>query len=85
MIDALAIDYATARPAGIRTLIGAEHHENGGMFFRTLACLPALTGPGPSGRRNRQERRLLHRCADRRRHLIRPDLGQVEGRRAPGR
>ena len=28
----------------IRTLIGAEHHENGAMFFRTLACLPALTG-----------------------------------------
>jgi anaerobic selenocysteine-containing dehydrogenase len=44
VITRLAIDYATARPAGIRTLIGAEHHENGAMFFRTLACLPALTG-----------------------------------------
>ncbi len=40
----LARDYATTRPAAIRTLIGAEHHENGAMFFRTLACLPALTG-----------------------------------------
>ncbi len=44
VITTLAIDYATVRPAGIRTLIGAEHHENGAMFFRTLACLPALTG-----------------------------------------
>ena len=26
------------------TLIGAEHQEHGAMFFRTLACLPALTG-----------------------------------------
>jgi anaerobic selenocysteine-containing dehydrogenase len=43
-IRALAIDYATTRPAAIRALIGAEHHENGAMFFRTLACLPALTG-----------------------------------------
>jgi len=44
VIEKLAIDYATVRPAAIRTLIGAEHHENGAMFFRTLACLPALTG-----------------------------------------
>jgi anaerobic selenocysteine-containing dehydrogenase len=44
VIEALAVDYATTRPAGIRTIIGAEHHENGAMFFRTLGCLPALTG-----------------------------------------
>ncbi len=44
VIEELATDYATVRPAGIRALIGAEHHENGAMFFRTLACLPALTG-----------------------------------------
>jgi len=44
VIEQLAVDYATARPAAIRTLIGAEHHENGAMFYRTLACLPALTG-----------------------------------------
>ncbi len=36
--------YGTIRPAVIRTLVGAEHHENGAMFFRTLACLPALVG-----------------------------------------
>jgi anaerobic selenocysteine-containing dehydrogenase len=44
VIEALAREYATVRPAAIRTLIGAEHHENGAMFYRTLACLPALTG-----------------------------------------
>ena len=43
-IEALAIEYAGVRPAAIRTLIGAEHHENGAMFYRTLACLPALVG-----------------------------------------
>ncbi len=43
-IECLARAYGTVRPAFIRTLIGAEHHENGAMFFRTLACLPALTG-----------------------------------------
>jgi anaerobic selenocysteine-containing dehydrogenase len=44
VIETLAHEYATMAPAAIRTLIGAEHHENGAMFFRTLACLPALTG-----------------------------------------
>jgi anaerobic selenocysteine-containing dehydrogenase len=43
-IEELAHRYGTIRPAAIRTLIGAEHHEHGGMFFRTLACLPALVG-----------------------------------------
>ena len=44
VIEQLAREYATIRPAAIRTLIGAEHHENGAMFFRTLACLPAVVG-----------------------------------------
>ena len=44
VIAALAREYATTRPAAIRTLIGAEHHEHGAMFYRSLACLPALTG-----------------------------------------
>jgi anaerobic selenocysteine-containing dehydrogenase len=44
VIDALAREYATVRPAAIRSLIGAEHHENGAMFYRTIVCLPALTG-----------------------------------------
>ena len=43
--------YGTIRPAAIRTLIGAEHHENGAMFFRTLACLPALVGAWRDRRR----------------------------------
>ncbi len=43
-VERLATQYGTIRPAAIRTLIGAEHHENGAMFFRTLACLPALIG-----------------------------------------
>lgn len=44
VIEDLARDYATIRPSFIRTLIGAEHREQGAMFFRTLACLPLLTG-----------------------------------------
>ncbi len=43
-IERLARAYGTTSPAFIRTLIGAEHREAGAMFFRTLACLPALTG-----------------------------------------
>jgi anaerobic selenocysteine-containing dehydrogenase len=43
-IETLARMYGTMRPTGIRTLIGAEHHEHGAMFFRTLTCLPALVG-----------------------------------------
>jgi anaerobic selenocysteine-containing dehydrogenase len=43
-IERLAEMYGTIRPAVIRTLVGAEHHENGAMFFRTMACLPALVG-----------------------------------------
>jgi anaerobic selenocysteine-containing dehydrogenase len=43
-IERLATAYGTTRPVAVRTLIGAEHHENGAMFFRTLACLPALVG-----------------------------------------
>ena len=40
----LATDYGTTRPAAIRALIGAEHHHNGAMFYRSLAVLPALIG-----------------------------------------
>jgi anaerobic selenocysteine-containing dehydrogenase len=40
----LARAYATTQPAAIRTLIGMEHHANGAMTFRTIACLPALVG-----------------------------------------
>jgi anaerobic selenocysteine-containing dehydrogenase len=44
LIEHLATDFGTIRPAAIRTLIGAEHHHNGAMFHRTLAVLPALVG-----------------------------------------
>jgi anaerobic selenocysteine-containing dehydrogenase len=40
----LARAYATNQPATICTLIGMEHHSNGAMMFRTIACLPALVG-----------------------------------------
>jgi anaerobic selenocysteine-containing dehydrogenase len=43
-IETLARSYATSRPSAIRTLIGMEHHARGGMTYRTIACLPALTG-----------------------------------------
>lgn len=44
VIRGLAKQWGSTGPAAIRTLVGAEHHRQGGMFFRTLACLPALTG-----------------------------------------
>ena len=44
VIRGLARQWGSTGPAAIRTLVGAEHHRQGGMFFRTLACLPALTG-----------------------------------------
>ncbi len=40
----LAREYATTRPAAIRTLVGMDHRRNAAMTFRTIACLPALTG-----------------------------------------
>lgn len=43
-VEALARAYGEARPAFIRTLIGAEHHEHGARFFRALGCLPLVTG-----------------------------------------
>ena len=44
MIEALAVELATADPAMIRTLIGAEHHDHGGLFFQALGPIPVLTG-----------------------------------------
>ena len=43
-IVATARAYAKAKPSTIRTLIGMEHRANGAMTFRTVTCLPALTG-----------------------------------------
>lgn len=43
-IERLARAYGSTRPAVIRTLIGAEHHEHGAELLRAMACLPALVG-----------------------------------------
>jgi anaerobic selenocysteine-containing dehydrogenase len=40
----LARAYAAGAPSLIRTLVGMEHRAHGGMAFRTISCLPALTG-----------------------------------------
>jgi anaerobic selenocysteine-containing dehydrogenase len=43
-IERFAHAYATTSPSLLRPLIGIEHHTNGAMQFRTIACLPVLTG-----------------------------------------
>ncbi len=43
-IRKLAHLYGTTSPAFIRIGNGIQHHDNGGMCVRTIACLPALTG-----------------------------------------
>ena len=43
-IERFAREYATTRPSLLRPLIGLEHHRDGAMQFRTLGCLPVLTG-----------------------------------------
>lgn len=40
----LARWYGQTSPAFIRIGNGIQHHDNGGMCVRTIACLPALTG-----------------------------------------
>ena len=44
VIESVARDFATTKPAIIRLLVGMERHANGGMTFRTVSCLPTLTG-----------------------------------------
>ena len=36
--------YGETSPSFIRIGNGIQHHDNGGMCVRTIACLPALTG-----------------------------------------
>ena len=43
-IERFARAYATTQPSLLRPLIGIEHHHNGAMLFRTIACLPVLSG-----------------------------------------
>ncbi len=40
----LARIYGETSPSFIRIGNGLQHHDNGGMCVRTIACLPALTG-----------------------------------------
>jgi anaerobic selenocysteine-containing dehydrogenase len=40
----LARMYGQTTPSFIRIGNGPQHHDNGGMCVRTIACLPALTG-----------------------------------------
>jgi anaerobic selenocysteine-containing dehydrogenase len=44
VVERLGREYATTRPAFIRIGNGLQHHDNGGMAVRTIACLPALVG-----------------------------------------
>ena len=44
IIEGLARDYGTIKPAVIRVNYGANRTAGGGMAIRTIACLPALTG-----------------------------------------
>ena len=40
----LARLYGRTSPSLIRIGNGLQHHDNGGMIVRTIACLPAITG-----------------------------------------
>ena len=40
----LARMYGQTKPSFVRIGNGLQHHDNGGMAVRTIACLPALTG-----------------------------------------
>ncbi|MGE7765237.1 molybdopterin oxidoreductase family protein [Peribacillus sp. NPDC096540] len=40
----LARMYGSTTPSFVRIGNGLQHHDNGGMAVRTIACLPALTG-----------------------------------------
>ncbi|MFT3851829.1 MAG: molybdopterin-dependent oxidoreductase [Ilumatobacteraceae bacterium] len=77
-IERLATAYGTTRPVAIRTLIGAEHHENGAMFFRTLSCLPALVGAwrDKGGGYARSIGTWSDRCLDLA-ALVRPELART--------
>jgi anaerobic selenocysteine-containing dehydrogenase len=44
IIERFAREYAMTQPSLLRPLIGIEHHRNGAMLFRTLGCLPVLSG-----------------------------------------
>ncbi|PLS02401.1 molybdopterin-containing oxidoreductase family protein [Neobacillus cucumis] len=69
----LARMYGKTSPAFIRIGNGPQHHDNGGMFVRTISCLPALTGQWlvkGGGAIKGNSAYLAHHAA----HLQRPDL-----------
>lgn len=43
-VTELARLYATTKPSLIRIGNGLQHHDNGGMSTRAIACLPSITG-----------------------------------------
>ncbi len=43
-VERLATTLGTTPPVHFRTLIGAEHREQGATFFRMIACLPVVLG-----------------------------------------
>ncbi|OJT16595.1 molybdopterin oxidoreductase [Archangium sp. Cb G35] len=43
-VEALAVEYATSKPAAIRLNFGMQRHTGGGMAARAISCLPAVTG-----------------------------------------
>jgi anaerobic selenocysteine-containing dehydrogenase len=44
VVEKLARDYGTTKPAAIRLNYGMQRHAGGGIAARTIACLPALIG-----------------------------------------
>lgn len=80
-IEALAKAYGTTRPTLIRPLLGLEHHHNGAMVYRNLACLPLLTGAwrdrggGLFRSSGALQYSLLNYSS-----IVRPDLIQENGR-----
>ncbi|MFC5648255.1 molybdopterin-dependent oxidoreductase [Paenibacillus solisilvae] len=76
----LARMYGETESAFIRIGNGPQHHDNGGMTIRTIACLPALTGQwlklgGGAIKGNGGHLTLNHRA------LERPDLMKTSTRR----
>jgi anaerobic selenocysteine-containing dehydrogenase len=78
-VERLAREYATTRPSFIRIGNGLQHHDNGGMAVRTIACLPALVGAwrdvGGGAMKSNLGYHALNETA-----LTRPDL--LAGRKA---
>ncbi|MBB6669756.1 molybdopterin-containing oxidoreductase family protein [Cohnella nanjingensis] len=75
----LARLYGGTTPSFIRIGNGIQHHDNGGMCIRTIACLPALTGQWlhPGGGAIKGNGGYVQHNA---RALERPDLRQGKAR-----